>query len=374
MKKVAVFFGGKSCEREISVLTGVFVLNLLDREKFDPIPVYQHADGKWYSSSTMFDVDTFKNAQTDTFDQVTFLDGELFKLCKKGKKQTALKSLGKIDAGLNCCHGGLGEGGGVSALAALSGIPFASPPLTPSGAFLDKAFTKLVLKGLNIPTLDYVRVAEQDYLRRGTFLLKNIRSRLGYPVVVKPARLGSSIGISIAKTEEELERTLAVAFEFDDKVIIEKFLKEKSDVNCAAYLLKGEIVVSEPEVATSGGELYSFSDKYLKPNGLLSGKGRKGWHLAPEIAQKIKAYTKTLYRKCDLFGVVRVDYLVKDTEVYLSEVNTVPGSLAYYLFCEKLTDARAFFTDLIEESLVWKKEKSIPETGILNTVRRGGKK
>ena len=374
MKKVAVFFGGKSCEREISVLTGVFVLNLLDREKFTPIPVYQHSDGKFYTSPTMFDVDTFKQIQTEDFEQVVFLGDELFKIIKKGKKQTALKRIEKIDAGLNCCHGGLGEGGGVSALTALFDIPFASPPLTPSGVFLDKAFTKLVLKGLNIPTLDYVRVVEQDYLRRGKFLLKNIRIRLGYPVVVKPARLGSSIGISIAKTEEELECALSLAFELDDRVIIEKFLDGKSDVNCAAYLLKGEIVVSEPEVATNGKELYSFSDKYLKSNGLLNGKRGKGWQLDQEVTQKIKAYTKTLYRKCDLFGVVRVDYLVKDTEVYLSEVNTVPGSLAYYLFCEKLTDARAFFTDLIEESLCQAKPKSIPETGILNTVRRGRKK
>ena len=376
MKKIAVFFGGKSCEREISILTGVFVLNLLDREKYEPIPVYLHSDGNWYSSPEMFDVESFKKPKIESYNRLSLVGNELFTFSKKIKRQTTLKSFAKLDCGLNCCHGGLGEGGGVSALSALNDLPFASPPMTPSGVFLDKAFSKIVLNGLNIPTLDYMRVNEQDYAKRGQFLLKNIRYRLGYPVVVKPARLGSSIGITAAKSEDELKSALELAFSLDDKVIIEKFLEDKSDVNCAAYLLNGEIVVSEPEIAASGKDVYSFSDKYLQGGGLLRGKQGKSGGLDKETTHIIKAFTKTLYRKCDLFGVVRVDYLVKDKEVYLSEVNTVPGSLAYYLFCERLTDARAFFTDLIEEALTVARapSKVLVETGILTTVRRGGKK
>lgn len=372
MKKVAVLFGGKSCEREISILTGVFVFNLIDRTKYLPLPVYFHSDGGAYTSPEMVDVDCFKDCDVGKFSRVLFDEGMLYKIYDKRKK---LKSLGKIDAAINCCHGGWGEGGGMSALMELNGIPFASPALAPSGVFLDKTLAKTVVKGLNIPTLDGMRVSESDYARRGKFLLKNIGARLGYPVVIKPARLGSSIGISLAKTEDEAKTALKTAFALDDKVLIEKYLEDKSDVNCAAYLRGGEIVVSEPEIAASGEGVYSFSDKYLKESGLLSGKQGQGRGLDDETAQKIKAYTKTLYRKTDLFGVVRVDYLVRGKEVYLSEVNTVPGSLAYYLFCERLTDARAFFSDLIEEAIAAKtQEKLLPETGILTTVRRGRKK
>lgn len=371
MKNIAVFFGGKSTEREISVLTGLLVLRLLDGEKYAPTPVYIHADGKCYSTPNGFDLEDFKKLDVSHLDRVVFIGKELFKIAKSGKKQTLLKPYAKIDGAINCCHGGLGEGGGLSALAEWNEIPFASSPLTGSGVFLDKAFTKILLKGLNIPSLDFIRVEEKDFARRGKFLLKNVGVRLGFPVIVKPARQGSSIGITLVKNEEELENALLVAFALDDKAIIEKYLAGKADVNCAAYMLNGEIIVSEPEIASDGEGVYSFEDKYLKEGRQLRGKRGKGANLGKSLTQKIKSYTKTVYKKCNLFGVVRVDYLVKDDEVYLSEVNTVPGSLAYYLFCEKLVDAREFFGDLIEESLrqADKNTKIIPETGILKDVK-----
>ena len=371
MKNIAVLFGGKSTEREISILTGLLVLRLIDREKYEPTPVYIHTDGGFYSTQNGLDLNDFKNLKIERLDKVLFIKNELFKINKISKRQTALKPYGKIDCAINCCHGGLGEGGGVSALAALNEIPFASPPLTASGAFLDKAFTKILLKGLNIPCLDFIRVEEKDFHRRGKFLLKNIRSRLGYPVVVKPSKQGSSIGITLAKTEEELESALSLAFELDDKAIIEKYLEGKADINCAAYMRKGEIIVSEPEIASKGEGVYSFADKYLKEGRQLGGKRGRNANLGKSLTQKIKSYTKTIYKKCDLFGVVRVDFLVKDDEVYLSEVNTVPGSLAYYLFCERLTDGKAFFSDLIDEAIqkASEREKLVLETEILKEVK-----
>lgn len=371
MKMVAVFFGGKSTEREISILTGLFVLNILDKREYTPVPVYIHADGESYSSREVLSLDHFKRFNGESFDKVILLKNRLYKTSKKGKKQTVLKEYAKIDVAINCCHGGLGEGGGLSALIEWNELPFASPRATASGAFLDKAFTKIVLKGLNIPYLDYMRVEEKDFARRGKFLIKNVGTRLGYPVVVKPAKQGSSIGITLASTEEELEQALILAFELDDKAIIEKYLDGKADVNCAVYTRHGEIVVSEPEIASSENGLYSFADKYLKDGRQLRGKRGKGGGLGGTLTQKIKSYTKTVYKKCDLFGVVRVDYLVKDDEVYLSEVNTVPGSLAYYLFCERLTDAKEFLSDLIEEAVCKanESEKTLIETGILENVK-----
>lgn len=374
MRKVAVIFGGKSCENEISVLTGVFVLNVLGREKYDVTPVYLDTDGKAYTSPEMYNLDVFKRGDVTLLKRVFFEDGYLWELKEKGTGGK-VKKLVKVDCAFNCCHGGLGEGGGVSALMEMNGIPLASPSVLPSAVFLDKAASKLIAAALNIPTVDYIRVQENDYKKRGRFLLRSIGSRLKYPVVIKPARLGSSIGITLAKNEDEVKSGLDAAFLLDDKVIIEKFLEDKADVNCAAYKANGEIFVSDVEVASSKDGIYTFSEKYLKSGESAKGGGRVGNNsrLDGDVVKKIKSYTKTLYKRMDLNGVVRVDYLVKGKEVYLSEVNTVPGSLAYYLFCERVTDAREFFFALIEEGISQKNEKGVLGTGILQKVRLNGK-
>lgn len=375
MLKVAVLFGGKSCENEISVLTGVFVLNLLDREKYVPVPVYIHTDGGMYTSAKMTDLNVFKKKEFSSFEQIFFDGGTMYAF--NGAK-TKIKNKGKIDAALNCCHGGLGEGGGISALMQLNGIPFASPELTASGMFMDKTLTKLVAKALNVPTVEYIRVNEADYAKRGKFLLKNIESRLKYPVVVKPAHLGSSIGISVAETEESAASAVEAAFQLDDRVIIEKFLKNKRDVNCAAYSLGGEIYVSEPEEAASGDKIYTFADKYLGEGGRRNGgkAGKKAAAVSDETREKIRSYTRTLYKRMNLKGIVRMDFLLSEGKIYLGEVNTVPGSLAYYLFCERVSDAKNLFSDLIDDALASAAagEKRVISTGILQSVTVQGKR
>ena len=362
MRKVAVIFGGKSCENEISILTGVFVLQLL-QEKYDVLPVYVHTDGGMYTSSKMLDVETFKKRKYSGFERVFFDGGVAYAL---GKRK--IKRLGRIEAALNCCHGGLGEGGGVSAMMEWNGIPLASPDLVSSGIFLDKYLTKLIARSLCIPVVDYIRVNEKDYEKRGAFLLKTVASRLKYPVVVKPAHLGSSIGIAVAKDEKELKEALACAFELDGRVIVEKYLDGKEDVNCAAYALRGEIVVSEAEKAFGGG-IYSFEEKYVKRT--ADGKGGNRRVLSGELRDKIRSYTRTLYKRMDLKGLVRMDFLLHKGKAYLCEVNTVPGSLAYYLFCDRISDAKSLFFELIEDACERaKEEKKIISTGILDAVER----
>ncbi len=371
MRKVAVFFGGKSCENEISILTGVFVLNILDKEKFSPIPVYVHTDGGWYTSPAMSDLNFFREKRYGEMERIFFDGGGMYALNAKKRR---VKRSAKIDVALNCCHGGLGEGGGVSAMLEWNEIPFASPDLTSSSVFMDKSMTKLIMQALKIPTVDYLRVNESDYEKRGAFLLKSVENRLKYPVVIKPAHLGSSIGISTAKNEEELKASLQAAFTLDNRVIVEKYLEGKEDVNCAAYLRKGEIVVSEPEKAFGEG-IYSFEEKYIRRSAdhgtPLNAKAGGRCALTGDLREKIRAYTRTVYKRMNLNGVVRMDFLVHEGKAYLCEVNTVPGSLAYYLFCDRIIDAKRFFTDLLDEALVKgsQEKKRLVTTGILNSVR-----
>ncbi|MBQ7368380.1 MAG: ATP-grasp domain-containing protein [Clostridia bacterium] len=371
MRKVAVFFGGKSCENEISVLTGVFVMNLLDPQKYALVPVYIHTDGKAYTSPSMTNLATFKQKKYRDFQRVFFEGGYIYSFQPNKKR---IKRISKIDVALNCCHGGLGEGGGVSAMMEWNNIPFASPDLVSSGVFMDKCATKTVMRGLGVPTVDYLRVNERDYKKRGAFLIKSIAGRLKYPVVIKPAHLGSSIGITLAKNETQAKEAIENAFLLDDRVIVEKYLPQKQDVNCAACILRGELCVSEPETAFGEG-IYSFEEKYVKKktDGKPSVDVQKGggrYALSGELRDKIRAYTRTVYKRMNLQGAVRMDFLVSEGKVYLCEVNTVPGSLAYYLFCERISDARAFFSDLIEEAIVShaEKQKQLVTTGILRSV------
>lgn len=367
MRKVAVVFGGRSCENEISILTGVFVLNLIDREKYTPVPVYIHTDGETYTSPEMHDLAPFKEKKYAQFTRVFFDGGSMYALNKKKNK---IKRLAKIDVAVNCCHGGLGEGGGVAALMALNGIPLTAPDLTASGVFMDKNLTKTVMRALGVPTLDYIRVNERDYKKRGAFLLKTVESKLKYPVIIKPAHLGSSIGIAVARNENEAKSAIESAFEIDNRVIVEKYLAQKRDINCAAYTLHGEICVSEPEAAFGDG-VYSFEEKYVKRKSDGGAKGGERKTLTGELRDKIRSYTKSIYKRMDLKGVVRMDFLVSGNEAYLCEVNTVPGSLAYYLFCERISDAKRFFSDLIEEALREGQEgkKKVLSTGILRSVQ-----
>ena len=369
MRKVAVIFGGKSCEHEISVLTGVFVLNLINREKYTPVPVFIDTDGRLYTAESMSDLNAFKTEQKRAFERVFFENGCLYSLREEKKK---IKKLHKIDVAINCCHGGLGEGGGISALMSLNSIPLASPDLTSSGVFMDKCATKLIMRALGVPTLDSIRVNEKDYQKRGAFLLKSVERRLKYPVIVKPAHLGSSIGITIARDDKQLKNAIETAFTLDNRVLIEKYLKNKKDVNCAAYSLNGEILTSEVETAFGEG-VYSFEEKYVKRK--ADGKSGTREVLDGDLREKIRAYTKTVYKRMNMQGVVRMDFLVSENKAYLCEVNTVPGSLAYYLFCERISDAKTFFTDLLDEAIANadSENKRIVTTGILRSVRWIGK-
>ena len=194
-------------------------------------------------------------------------------------------------------------------------------------------------------------------------------------MVIKPAKLGSSIGITLANSEAEAKAGIESAFALDDKIVIERYLEDKVDVNCAACRIKGEICVSPVEQAFGAG-VYSFDEKYMTRRQLdgidskLTQRQDSG-NLPAELQEKIRTYTKTLYRRMELTGAVRMDFLVSGGKAYLCEVNTVPGSLAYYLFCERVIDARNFVDDILEEALSAQStaEKKLPTTGILKKVR-----
>ncbi len=353
-KTIAVFFGGNSNEHEISIITGMLCVNLLRGAEQDVLPVYLTRENELYVGE-MRAVTDFK-APSKKWKKVRFYSGGVE--TERGKKFP-------VDVALNCCHGGEGEDGTLSALFRWYGLKSASPDAALSAVFMDKTLTKSMARGLGLPVLDGATVKEGEGVRNLPF---------SYPVIVKPARLGSSIGIKVAENEEELDAALSLAFTLDRSALIEPYVREKRDLNCAACRMDGKIVLSQVEEVFSRDDILSFREKYE------SGDEKRSQIPAdiPEnIAHIVQNCTKTLYESFHAKGVVRADFLLVGDEVYFNELNTVPGSLACYLFGNSLTDAKQFLLSLIEEGKKQEPPKRVLTTGILESsvfTGKGGKR
>ena len=334
-KNVLVVFGGQSTEHDISVLTGVMCLSALQNEKYAAYPVYISREGSWHCGEKLKELE-FYSGKSRLPQKVCLLGGDntLYKIGKNGK----LKPMLKTACIVNCLHGARGEDGALAAIAALCGIALVGSDMTASSAAFDKIATKHILKGLGIRTLPYVRLETEDDL-------DDAEKRFGYPMFIKPARQGSSIGVNKAENRAEAERSFNKARKFDTKVLAEKFADGKLEINAAAYRGKDGIVVSECEMPATENRFLTFEDKYIKGERLFPAP------ISAKLSDKIRALTKKVYEGLDCSGIVRVDFLISGGEVYVNEVNTVPGSLAYYLFCDTFRDFSAVLDELIEEAL-----------------------
>lgn len=356
MKTLAVFFGGKSNEHDISVITGMFCCNLLERSVFRVVPVYLPKEGGMRLCRAR-SVEEFRDPRDVKKFVPVYPDGKDLVFYKRHKRAE------KIDCALNCCHGGAGEDGTLSALLRWHGIPFASPDTAVSSVFLNKELSQIAARGLGIPVARSFAVSEREWSEERERVRKRAEE-LGYPVIVKPSRLGSSIGIKVAKDGEELSAALALAFRLDDGALVEEYFQNKRDINCAAYALAGKITVSECEEVFSGEEILTFSEKY-EGTGMRS--GQQPADLPPELAEEIRTYTRRIYESFHGKGIMRADFLIADGKVYFNELNTVPGSLACYLFGDSLVKTRELLVSLVQDALNEKApEKELVSTGILN--------
>lgn len=353
-RNIAVIFGGVSCENEISVITGTMAANVLKSGGDTVIPLYISQQGDLYTGDGLADINNFRNEKYLAFPRAVIVKGGVYVLSKRGRP----KKFVKADVALNCCHGGFGEGGGVSGLFALNGIPLASAGMFESAAFMDKYYTKLVLSSLGVKVAPYVYMREINGFSEV--------EELGFPVIVKPAKLGSSIGIEIANDMSELETAVMSAFFYDDGVLCEKYLEERREINCAAYYSEGKVITSECEEAVSCGDILSYDDKYAG-----GGKSVLPADIPEAVSNEIKAITANVYSKLNMRGIVRFDYILSGGAIYLSEVNTVPGSLSYYLLSSGFKDFYPVLQAVIIQALDDYKrgsDKKILNTGILNNL------
>lgn len=369
MINLAVLFGGKSFEHDISVITGVQLLSHANLPNYNVVPIYINKDGRWFVGDELFDLDNYANGFRK-LKEVTLSSSSKSLYLLKGK---SLKKYKDIDVAVLCFHGGLGEGGGISALLELSGIPYSSADLTASSVCLDKSIFKSLMKGLDVPHIDGMSVFENDFLADKDEVSKQLSS-LGYPLILKPSRLGSSIGIEVVKDEGELVEKLKKTFLFDKRVLVEKFVDIEKEVNIAVVQNKGELIFSNTEEPVSSSEILSFDDKYREnTGGFETIKRIMPAKISKDTEIKIKDIARKVYKNLDLFGVVRFDFIIdKNDNLYINEVNTIPGSMANYLFDKSKLSYEGLIEMLVSNATKRAVEQSKQKSGVDLDILKSG--
>lgn len=329
MEKIIVIYGGKSVEHDISIITALQAINSL-KDEYEILPIYVSHQGEFLTGDNLTDVNTYAD-----FDALVKNRKKVFLDMGRGRvvvKNTFKNKTFVPSAALVCMHGLNGEDGAISGALQMAEIPYTCPSLQASAVCMDKAIAKCVLKEAGISVCEHVAGEKID--------LKYAAKKLSFPIIVKPARCGSSVGIKKCENMQELESAVEIAKNYDKKLVLEHFIENRREFNCASFKRGDEILTSKVcEVTTSG--FYSFDEKYLKtkPNLALG--------VEKNIEKKIKKLTEQAAAVLECDGVVRVDFLMdEDENIYVNEVNTIPGSLAFYLF----SGMREIAIEMIEEA------------------------
>lgn len=315
---IGILFGGKSFEHDISIITANTIYQIL-KDKYNIHLLYINQDGNFKHLKKM-DIEKFISRKK--FRNLSFIFGGI----KCGLKKV------KLDVIINAMHGINGEDGLGSVISNLYNIPFVGANHISAGTLMDKHFTYAILLENNIKVLETKALIKDEKIDAYSF-----------PVIIKPARLGSSIGIRVSNNLNELNSCLKECFKYDSKVIIQPFIHSFREVNQALYFYNNDFVFSNIEEVFKKDEILSFKDKYED----VKVSNEKRFLADDVLINQISIISKKIYTLFELSGVVRIDYMIIDGEIYVNEVNTTPGSLAFYLFDNNYD----MFSNLIYEAL-----------------------
>ena len=332
---ILIIYGGKSCEHDISIITGC-----LARGYFEGNLVSAYIDKNNKCFLVPNDWTPKKHVTGKLNKTVVFKLGEGSIAVTRGKR--IAKTI-PIDVAVNCCHGVNGEDGAIAALCQMSGIPLVGSDIASSAVAMDKVLTKKILNSFDVPTVKGLEVTKSDLPQ-----LKEVVSELQFPLIAKPAKLGSSIGVEVCKTFEDLQDSLTRAFKLDAKVLVEEALTDFIELNCAAMRVKGEVKLSVIDQPLTTHDILTFADKYVENEAY----DRKPLPLNKKVASEVERLTALVYEKLAFSGVIRVDFLLDKVtgKLYVNEINTTPGSLAYGLWEAKFSRT-AYGEALVEQAI-----------------------
>lgn len=387
--KLAVLFGGRSVEHEISVISAIQAIGAVNKEKYDVIPIYITKGNEMYVGEHIGDIEAYKNigallAQSTRVNLIN--DGERTLIVRYPHKAFSKDVIDYIDVAFPIVHGTNVEDGTLQGYLQMLNLPYVGCDVMSSAVGMDKYVMKTVFKDNGIPVLDCVCIDSENYDTDPEAVVAGIESRFGYPVIVKPINLGSSIGISKARDTDSLETALSNAFGFADRVLVEPAIENLREINCSVLGDRHSAKASVCEEPLNATDILSYEDKYI---GNASKSGSKGMastqrripaDIPQETEDEIRQMAVKAFKVLGCSGVSRIDFMIDAStgKVWLNEINTIPGSLSFYLW----EPAGVKYSELIDEmiSLALKRERereSITysfDTNVLSGIKLGGKK
>lgn len=347
--KVALLFGGRSAEHDISIISAIQALNNLPLDKYAPYPIYISKSGEMYAGEDVGLIESYRDipsliARSERVTLIRKGNGvKLFRLDEKPSRS----EIAEIDVALPVVHGTNVEDGTLQGFLRLLDLPFVGCDVTASAIGMDKYVSKILLRECGIPVLDCVRLSGVDFRRDGDGCISEIESKIEYPLIVKPINCGSSIGISKADNRDELCEALKDALSYAEHAIVEHAVTALREINCSVLGDGDEARASECEEPISADRILSFKDKYLSSGGSKGGAKSDGASegmaslkriipapISPELREEIRDMAVNIFKALGCAGVSRIDFLL-DTDtgkVYFNEINTIPGSLSFYLW------------------------------------------
>ena len=386
--KVAMLFGGKSVEHEVSIISGIQAILNMDTNKYDVIPVYMTKKNEMYIGEEIGKIESYKDIDTllsksqrvimiNINDRIQLVSYPL----KKFGKNTAID----IDVAFPVVHGTNVEDGALQGYLKTIGIPFVGCDVTASAVGMDKYIMKMILKETGVPTLDAQIYTLSDYSEI-ELMMDEIESRLGFPVIVKPVNLGSSVGISVAKNRVELSHSIDDAFRYATKVLVEHAITKLREINCSVLGDENDAEASECEEPMHSKDILSYEDKYVSnakgvgSKGMVSVSRKIPADLSLEKREEVRQMAVESFKALGCNGVARIDFMIdEDTgNLYFNEINTIPGSLAFYLWEPIGISYKELLDRMIQLSLKRvRTEKNLTftfDTNILSLACVGGSK
>lgn len=364
---VAVFFGGRSVEHEISVISALQAINAFDKSKYNIIPIYISKQGRWYTGPLTLDIRNYKDMKSltekseEVFMRPEYGDYNLYRANPGGglfsKKNPIVD---EIHVAIPVLHGSHGEDGMFEGLLETIGIPFAGCDTLSSANGMDKITMKMILRSEGIPVVDYVWFTDKEWVSKRDALIEKIETKLGYPVIVKPANLGSSVGIGKATDRSSLIAKIDNAEKFSRRIIVEHMIQDMMEINCSVLGDCDNYRTSVCEEPISKGDFLSYEEKYGggAKAGMQASEKRIPADIPEEMSDAIREMAGDTFRVLSCHGVSRVDVMVDRAynKIYVNEINTIPGSLSFYLWEETGVSFMDLMDRLVELALRRKRE------------------
>lgn len=367
---IAVFYGGRSVEHEISVISALQAINAFNKDKYNIIPIYISKSGRWYTGPLLLDIRNYRDMKglveksTEVYMRPEYGDYNLYR-AKAGAGLFGHKSPveAEIHAVVPVLHGTNGEDGIFEGVLQTIGIPFAGCDTLSSANGMDKITMKMILRESGIPVVDYVWFTDKEWFSRRDQIIDEIEKKLGYPVIVKPANLGSSVGIGKAADRAGLIAKIDNAEKFSQRIIVEHMIEQLQEINCSVLGDADDHQSSVCEEPIKSGDILSYEDKYMggssaKNSGMQASDKRIPADLPEEVSEKIRHIAGETFRVLSCHGVSRVDVMIdrKDGQIYVNEINTIPGSLSFYLWEASGISFEKLMDRLVELALKRKRE------------------